>query len=240
MTCFGCEADPYRSNQKSPSPEVVNFTGASVQRSLPSANLGNKSWGLSEFSKKYKRSNDELKVELEAFVLAANLISYFKVSSSKNALVCPKNDYDFDTGICRQPAMYINDLGVSFGADDLFAHSSGDFYKWSEKPVFKDRSTCRVNTPFDGIKYISEQGKAFLLQRLEKPDLEKLKLIFESAHFELVDSHLKSEITKANRDSSPGTINQLIVARWAEALQDRVREIASVSCPDLTKTVDLN
>ena len=44
VSCFGCELDPYRSGQSTPSQGLANFSQVSVQRSLAAKSLGSKGW----------------------------------------------------------------------------------------------------------------------------------------------------------------------------------------------------
>ena len=239
VKCLGCSHDPHKERQKYATNSIQGFYPASAERKLPGKEIeirNNQGWSKRELKKKYHNSGESTKIEIEAFVLATNLFNYHNPLWFQNRITCLKGHYNKLTGVCDKPVLYIQDLGSTFGSDELFVNPRGDYSKWQDKGIFKDRSSCKVRGNFGKIKYISEEARSFLMQRLNALTEDKVRAIFDAAHFELVDEELREEVSKQYPNLRGPELDRMVINKWVYTFMDRIKEIDSVRCPNLEKS----
>lgn len=243
VKCLGCSENPHKESQKYAVEDIQNFFPTSVERKLPGKEIelkNNQGWSKNELEKKYQSSSESAKIEIEAFVLATNLFNYHNPLWFQNRIMCLDGYYDKITGVCNKSVMYIHDLGSTFGSDGLFVNPRGDYSKWRDKGIFRDRASCKVRGNFGDIKYISEEARSFLMLRLNALTEEKVRAIFAAAHFELVDEELSTEVSLQNPNMIGPELDLLIINNWVSTFIDRIEEIASLRCPNLEQSVREN
>ena len=243
VKCLGCSVNPHKDSQKYPVAGIQKFFPASLERKLPGKEIevkNDQGWGMGELEKKYERSENSAKIEIEAFFLATNLFNYHNPLWFQNRITCLDGHYDKTTGVCDKPVLYIHDLGSTFGSNGLFQNPRGDYAAWHDKGVFEDPATCKVRGNFGDIKYISESSRFFLMQRLSVLTEEKVRAIFAAAHFELVDDKLRDDISLQNPSLRGSELDRVVLDKWVYTFMDRIREIEAARCPSLEESVRKN
>jgi hypothetical protein len=135
--------------------------------------------------------------QVDALKLLAVLVQHGDSKATQQKLICRPQDYDEGKKICRQPYIYVYDLGKTFGSDGLKVHAL-DFERWKHKTVFTDPVTCIGNlhqnagNGNDGLRFpkISEEGRLFLADLLSQfiADRSRVVAMFAIAHMEAADS----------------------------------------------------
>jgi hypothetical protein len=154
--------------------------------------------------------------------LIAILLQHGDSKAAQQKLICRPRDFVPDEELCRQPYMYIYDLGKTFGSDGLKVHPL-DFERWKHQSVFTNPVTCIGNlrqnagNGRDGLTFpeISEQGRLFAANLLSQfiADRSRIVAMFVVAHFETVDPRYS-------------------VDDWADVFISKAREITNhVPCP---------
>ncbi len=135
---------------------------------------------------------------------------------------------------CPQAAAMIVDVGATFGgggrtSSDATAKMNLD--AWRSKTVFKDvddgpcrgRLTVSLAAGRDGGRdpVISEDGRRFLLERLQRLTPAHVRAIFTAARVDRLDG--PSMRTRAGSDSTA-------IDQWVAVFQDKVRQIGTHRC----------
>ena len=145
------------------------------------------------------------------------------------------------SGVCKKSVMYIHDLGSSFGKKTFGTNPRGDYSAWKGQKVFDKKSVCKLTSNFGSIKYVSEQARSFLLNRLKSLDHEKLMTIFKAGRFDLADPELRKAVRKNNPRIDEQELNTLVIETWVKEFEKRISEINEIKkCQDLTFTAHKN
>src|SRR5262249_19584754 len=136
------------------------------------------------------------RAQVDALKLLAVLIQHGDSKPAQQKLICRPQGYDSNKNICRQPYMYVYDLGETFGSGGLKVHPL-DFERWKHKSVFRNQTVCignlrqNVGNGNDGLTFpeISEEGRLFLAKLLSQfiKDRSRFVAMFEVAHMEMSD-----------------------------------------------------
>jgi hypothetical protein len=161
--------------------------------------------------------------QVDALKLMAVLVQHGDSKPAQQKLICLPRDSDKGKNVCRQPYIYIYDLGETFGSDGMRVHPF-DFERWKHKTVFRDRATCIGNlrqnagNGRDGLTLprISEQGRLFLAKLLRQfiADRSRVVAVFAVAHMEMADPRHTAD-------------------DWADVFISKAQEIiAHPACPE--------
>jgi hypothetical protein len=141
----------------------------------------------------------------------------------QQSLVCM--EADATAGVCRQPFMFIADVGKTFGKANLFNKDqpgSVNLAAWSETKVWHDERGCRARlsasltgTLADPV--ITDQGRQFLADRLTALTDRQLRALFTMARFPMRDGPGEERETRE-------------VDAWVMAFKDKVAQITGRSC----------
>jgi len=138
---------------------------------------------------------------------------------------------------CSEPMMTVQDVGATYGSAGAFtiAHfSKMNLQQWASKSVFRDPPDsfdCVGNLDVslsagiegEGSPHISEQGRAFLAQQLNKLTDDHLRSLFSAARVELLGDE--------NHYRDPETGQKLTgVDAWVAAFRKKIEEIDSKRC----------
>jgi hypothetical protein len=163
------------------------------------------------------------RAQVDAMKLIAVLLQHGDSKAAQQKLICRPRDFVPDEELCRQPYMYIYDLGKTFGSDGLKVHPL-DFERWKHQSVFTNPVTCIGNlrqnagNGRDGLTFpeISEQGRLFTANLLSQCIANRSRIVamFAAAHFERADPRYSLD-------------------NWADVFISKAREIINhVPCPD--------
>jgi hypothetical protein len=185
---------------------------------------GEDGWGFGELGElpATRRSG---RAERDALRLLAVLLQNWDTRPDNQRLLCLDADAGRGGG-CATPLAYMHDVGATFGrADGARSARKLDVEAWASAPLWADETGCRaaISPPrFHGATLgeatISERGRAFLADRLRRLSRGQIRALFEGARFPDYEG-----ASPASRD----------VARWAEAFEDKVRQVVDRGpCPE--------
>lgn len=229
--CFGCGADPF--NQKSAQAgATADFTDAAIELKFPGKTIA-KTWPWRTVVDTYSRSWPlQARLDFEALVLAAQLISYHNDLDKQNRVGCEQGQMADGTRVCAVPVALINDVGSTFGGPGggfLFfgpGNSRGDlsdYTKAHRSPgrVFSNPGKCELIYPLGGLKRVSRAGVEAFKHRLAGFNQDFARAIFTAAKFDRVQ---------------PGVLSQMgsreaVIEAWTAEFMKRVDEIRAAQCP---------
>jgi len=185
----------------------------------------------------WKEFNDFSDLSLEnktirdAFVLLMAFVHHADSKPDQQRLSCEKGQsVKIKKGRreCSKAKFLVHDGGWSFGAgvelstNSMRAKMNREF--WLKYPVFRNKKTCKIgvkkliNSEFVN-KEISEDGRKFLADLLEKLSRKQIKDIFKASRVDLRDSVIH------------GITPEESLNLWADAFETRRREITETTCP---------
>jgi hypothetical protein len=230
VSCRGCPPDPFpglqclndggteetcfpgRTDQ-----QVEEFDHAVIELPLKGRRIETRKergWRWDELSKIDPQAGGAPRAHVDALRLMAVFLSHWDNKSKNQRLLCRAEggpDAREASLSCRQPVAMIQDLGGTFGPFKLDADG------WSNAPVWTDVSSCRVSMralPYGGSTFpdtvISEEGRAFLAERLGR----------------LTDAQVRALFTDARVDRYPGPDGRRqTVDAWVQAFRNKVQAI---------------
>ena len=200
VVCAGCPPDPW--HRPGPVQGENTFKNAVIQEKKKGKEIT--VWGKAEVGWNWKNDlslvseeqGGATRAQVDALKLMAVLVQHGDSKSAQQKLICRPEDYDEDKKVCRQPYIYVYDLGKSFGSDGLRVHPL-DFERWKHKTIFKDPATCIGNLHQNAgngrvgltLPRISEEGRLFLADLLQQfiADRSRVVAMFAVAHMEMAD-----------------------------------------------------
>ena len=148
VTCDGCSSDPW--NRLRPIDGKNTFGDAVVQQlkegkeiTLPGEAEVGWSW-RNDLPLVSEKEGGARRAQADALKLIAVLLQHGDSKAAQQKLICRPQDFVPDEELCRQPYMYIYDLGKTFGSDGLKVHPP-DFERWKHQSVFTNPVTCIGN-----------------------------------------------------------------------------------------------
>ena len=214
VSCRGCSKDPFRDIRTRadnyPRRETNVFHEASIER---------KAWALLDADDDDGWDWEEVyadwsleprkRIEFEAYVLALNMVHFHHGISKQNSLACDLDTWDSTTGTCREPVIFLDDPGSSFGG----GKARGKYSKYRENGVFLEggSGSCRLRADLAGFGRPSEPARRFLVERLQELTPDGVRAIFEAAGF--------------NRETTGGSVDE-----WTHTFLDRFREVRDAVC----------
>jgi hypothetical protein len=131
--------------------------------------------------------------------------------------------------LCLHPFMLINDLGMTFGRDDILNRGdlgSVNLERWAQTPIWKKDERCIGNLPksLTGSMHdpvISEAGRQFLADLLAKLSDAQIHDLFEVARF-----------TQRTLKEPPLNPEGATTDDWVAAFKTKRDEIATRHCPE--------
>jgi hypothetical protein len=182
VRCHGCPKKV--GGTATEDPDVVDIPLAAIEREAKGLEVQLEKrrgweWGELDIAKGSTRA------QRDALKLLTAMIQHTDSKSEQQRLLCPDDD-------CDHPIAMINDLGLTFGKASLYNAnnpSSTNLQAWSKTPVWDGKSGCVANIvrSYTGTldhPHISEEGRAFLAQRLQALSDEQLHDLFAIARFD--------------------------------------------------------
>ena len=257
VRCFGCGPDPFGQLTPDSSPVPTVFQFASVERRYDGKQINvdrRRGWmglgggyghgfAFGELEGLRASGTPERKSEIEAMVVALNIVAYNSPSSYQNELVCRPGKWDRDTGVCTESVAYVQDVGGTLGGEKARSlpgvppstmknHPRGDWPTFSQDRVFRDAGRCRLLYDIAGVEELSEAGRLAIDRRIRgRVGLDELLVIFEKARIHRMDSRVTA-IVAAQTGLPPGPeLDRAVQRLWAETINSRLQEILDARCP---------
>ena len=128
--------------------------------------------------------------------------------------------------VCRKPAIYVHDLGSTFGKKrsglDLFGtNPRGIFSAWEPQTVFLNPANCEVRATLLGDKQVLKEAQDLMIQRLARLDRETVKAVFRVARFNMTDQKQVSRL----RASGAQNVDEAALDEWTNTFLKRIEEI---------------
>lgn len=239
VRCAGCPPDPFTALQGCWSnrairpgclePKVVRptelFETATVERRLAGEKIEAhrvEGWGWKELSKVDARAGGATRAQLDALRLMAVFLAHWDNKPENQRLVCLDADKPAAGRPCRRPLAIVQDIGGTFGPPKL------NLRTWAATPIWADAS-CRVSMralPYGGSSFadtvISEEGRAFLADRIGRLSDAQIRQLFEGARFA--------------RAAGAGSNADAVIEGWVAAFKDKRRAILDRRCPAAAAT----
>jgi hypothetical protein len=212
VVCAGCSRDPFNdvrtSADNKPARQTSVFQQASVERKALAAldSEQDEGWKWDDVYAIWS-GDPEKRVQLEAYVLALNLVHFHNGLAKQNTLACDPRTFDPATGRCGHPVIFLDDPGSSFGGGS----QRGDYDTYRSHRVFLDAGACTLGADLAGFGRPSEKARQFLVARLNNLTPDGVRAIFESAGFD--------------EGTTGGT-----PAAWSTMFQQRIEEVRHASC----------
>jgi hypothetical protein len=200
---------------------------AAIERKFPAHEVPGfeRGWAWPQIDAVSEKSGGAPRAHRDALKLMAVFLQHTDSKSQQQRVVCLDRN-GFET--CRHPFLMLNDVGLTFGrATHTNANevSSANFEAWAHTPIWRNAPGCVGNLPksFTGTlenPAISEEGRAFLAERLGQLTDKQLHTLFSIARFDVRPGD------PSVSGSSPPALEQ-----WVEAFKSKRAEIAARRCP---------
>jgi hypothetical protein len=219
---------------------TYTFDPASIEESLdvvPIEEHEHQGWGWTSLSAVDAAEGGATKAELDAFRLVNAFVQNADNGHEQNALACFRKDLVSDPSghvTCRQPILYVDDLGAVFGRGGGTTRFEGrtDYEGWTERHVWRDAASCKARldsifSPFESSNLndptIGEEGRALLAKELAKLTDRQIGDLFRAARVE----RLHQMTTDAD-----GTAREVTIHDWVELFKAKRAEITDhPGCP---------
>ena len=224
VSCRGCSADPW--TQDAPVRGEHLFDIAAIERPFTDRLIETRDdsgWKWAELDMVDESQGGAPRAHRDALTLLAVLLQHTDSKAAQQRLACldPRDEDTAPDAACASPFMYINDLGLTFGAANTWnrnAVGSTNLDRWRGAPVWKDAARCIGNLTRSATgslenPRISEAGRAFLAGLLARLSDAQLVDLFTVARVE--------------RRSSKATVGD-----WVGVFKQKRDEIASTRCPE--------
>jgi hypothetical protein len=257
VRCFGCGPDPFRQTKPDSAREPHVFRFASVERRYDGKQINverRRGWmglgggyghgfAFGELEGLAASGSAQRRSEIEALATALNIVAYNSLSSYQNELVCRRDKWDKETGVCTESVAYVQDVGGTLGGEKARSlpgvpesamknHPRGDWPTFSQERVFSDAGRCRLFYEIAGVEELSEAGRLALDRRIRgRVGLNELLLIFEKANIHRMDSRMTALAAAQSGLPRGPDLDRYVQRMWAEEIEKRFREILQASCP---------
>jgi len=199
---------------------------ASIERRFPAPTPKGiaDGWSWRELDRVSEAEGGAPRAQRDALKLLAVFLQHTDSKPEQQRIVC------LDAGKhdgCEHPLLILHDVGLTFGKaskTDANTVSSANLNAWSETPVWKSGAGCVGNMPksFTGTLEdppISEEGRRFLSDLLDRLSDAQLRDMFRVARFDLRPRD------PSRAGSGPATIDE-----WVKAFKARRTAIDERRC----------
>ncbi|PIP85166.1 MAG: hypothetical protein CO113_11690 [Elusimicrobia bacterium CG_4_9_14_3_um_filter_62_55] len=223
VVCENCPVDPWTDDGSQPR-ATRTFSPATIQTKLKGEQLwfsaGYHGWEYADLETVSERDGGASKAQVDAFKLLSVFVNHIDNTANQQKTLCLPEDAK-----CASPALYVTDLGGTFGG-----LSGGiSFRKWSKKKIWKDSKACVADLKGTSGNYadpvISEDGRTFLAGLLSKLSDKQIADLFAGARF---DDHARFEPPIPADQGKP---RPLAISDWVKAFKAKRKEIADAKCP---------
>ena len=229
VTCQGCPDDPLKAPAKVDG--VQEFDLAVVERKHPGEEVkaqGIEGWSWPELALVSDAAGGAAKAHRDALTLLAIFMQHTDSKPQQQRLLCLPGGIT-ETGYCNRPFLAIHDVGLTFGHasfsnDNL--RSGANYEGWASAPVWRDTKNCighqskSASGTLEDPK-ISEAGRAFLANLLDRITDAQLRDLFEVARVE----------RRSRRPDDPNTTVSADVDEWVALFKQKRAQITDQRCP---------
>jgi hypothetical protein len=242
VTCRGCPADPWKATE--PRLPSVVFEWAIIERPMKGHEIEthpDQGWKFDELDLVDPAQGGAPAEQRDALRLLAVFVQHSDNKASNQRLTCLPKEPGAKAAPaepCREPMLYVHDLGSTFGRGslvDVRDIGSANFKEWSRHPLWQDATSCRTHlggnvnflpwtwsanhyTLKDPV--ITEAGRRFLADLLVQLRDEQIRDMFDVAGSD--QRHWPS----AEDVDRNGTLDQ-----WVAAFKARRDELVRHTCP---------
>ena len=228
VRCQGCPADDGEAAGAAPQDGVRHYEFAAIERKWPGRELEDRrgpGWEWAELDLVDPASGGASLEQRDALKLLAVLLQHTDSKREQQRIVCLDEDAASPAG-CQRPFMLINDLGKTFGKANAFnrdTSGSVNLEAWKKVQVWADDRGCRarLNKSVTGTldnPMISEGGRAFLAERLNRLTDAQLHDLFTVARFP----------ARQGPDMEDGEARE--VGAWVAAFKDKAAQVQTRTC----------
>jgi hypothetical protein len=205
VVCLECPADPYRASAYDfrlahQTKGTILFDPAAIERKLPGEQIevpGFKGWSWRELETLDLSNAGASLAHRDALKLLAVFIQHVDSKPEQQALVCAEGSTGRDSegnATCDRPVLMVKDLGSSFGGAKRMSFDKMKLESWRSVPIWKDQSGCRGDLTRSIIgtlenPMISDEGRRFLLEQLDRLSDKQLRDLFAAARVERRDDY---------------------------------------------------
>ena len=199
---------------------------AAIERKFPAHDVPGfeRGWAWPQLDALSEAAGGAPRAHRDALKLLAVFLQHTDSKSQQQRVVCLDRQASAN---CRRPFLMLNDVGLTFGrATHTNANevSSANLEAWAHTPVWRNEPGCVGNLPksFTGTlenPVISEEGRAFLAQRLGELTDAQVHVLFSIARFDV----------RPSDPSVPGSTPPPL-DEWVRAFQSKRAEIAARRC----------
>lgn len=256
VRCFGCSPNPFGQARPDSASAPQMFRLASVERRYEGKriNVGRRrgwlglggsyghGFGFGELENLAGSGDKDRRIATEVLATALNIVGYNNLHAYQNEMVCRKDKWDKDTGVCEESVAYVQDVGGTLGGrraralpgvrkSGMTNYPRGDWPTFSQEGVFGDAARCRLFYEIAGVDELSEDGRLAFDKRIRgRVGMEELLVIFEKANIHRMDSRV-TELVATQSGLPPGReLDRRVQRLWAEEIDRRLREVQQASC----------
>ena len=198
------------------------FERAALERKMAGREVSDQ-WSWAELDQVDERAGGAPRAQRDALKLLAVLLQHTDSKPVQQRILCIEEHGHR----CTLPLMMIDDLGMTFGAANMFNDAgigSVNFAQWEKLSVWKDATRCVGNlsgSKTGTLKYpeISEEGRRFLAALLMQLSDQQIATMFHVAHFDL-------------RGHTPDEGEPIVgsIPQWVSAFKAKRAEIVGRKC----------
>ena len=219
VRCRGCPGGR-------PGEAFVLYDPATIERRVEGRNLADsdgEGWSWPELDPLAAQGALSTRAQRDALKLLAAMLQHTDSKREQQRLVC--EDSGARAARCRQPLLFITDLGKTFGKANLLNRDipgSVDIDAWSSASIWAEDNGCRadIGGSLTGTlrhPVVSDEGRLFLAGLLRQLSDRQLPDLFSVARFPM-------------REGVATGLDADAVNRWVRAFQTKVSAIADRRC----------
>jgi hypothetical protein len=226
VTCRNCPVEPwYWSTEKRVDQKTYEI--AAIERKLGGKRVQSKEdegWRWAELDTVDERAGGAPRAHRDALKLLMVLIQNSDTKPDNQRMICPPDAMVKDAAgneTCKQPILYVQDLGVAFGEATLLDTSKNDLTAWEGEPIWKDPAQCvgNLKKSLTGTLKdppIGEAGRKFLADLLAQLSDKQIADMFTAARVERFHRHAE---------------RNLPISEWVRVFKKKRDEISTHKCP---------
>lgn len=231
VACRGCSADPWTTPD--PAPGATNtFDPAIIEREASGERIRvkglPKGWEWWEVQTVDARVGGAPRAHVDALRLLAAFIQHGDSKKEQQELLCLPGGVERAADgheTCTRPFLAVTDLGATFSRAGFTNRNKFELAHWSDVRMWKDPERCiaKLKRSFTGTfsdPAISEEGRAFLADRLRQLSRGQIRDLFRAARADRI------------RGGGEERTGVAAVEEWTEAFTRKRKEIVEHRCPE--------